>query len=126
MPWPPPNPALELAGHPVGPTLLSTSSLQTPVPCRSSVTPAGPYTVTWLIGEGTGPVVEPIVALPNAFVGSPRVFGEKPASVMLTVSAARTVPAWNRVAQQITAPARIRVVATIDLLLRPFPGAARA
>src|SRR5882762_58635 len=115
MPSPPPKPAREFAGQAFGPIVCSNASLQTPVPSRSSVTPAGPYTFTCLIGEGTGPVVDPIVALPNAFVGIPGLSGEKPASVMLTVSDARAAQTGTKMAQQMAAPARIRVLATIDL-----------
>src|SRR5205085_12074468 len=85
---PPPKPARELAGQADGPFASSFSFAQTAVPRRSSVTPAGPYTLTWVIGEGTGPVVDPIVARPNAFVGTPSLSGEKPASVIVTVSSA--------------------------------------
>jgi hypothetical protein len=89
--------------------------VQTPVPSRSSVTPAGPNTLTCVIGEGTGPVVEVIVALPNAFVGTPSLSGEKPASVMLTVSSAPAAAAHSSMAHKTATPARMRLVRTIDL-----------
>jgi hypothetical protein len=57
--------------------------------------------------------VDPIVALPKAFVGIPSLLGEKPASVMLTVSSARAAPAQSTVAQKTAAPVRMRLVRTI-------------
>src|SRR5205823_14434105 len=112
MPMPPPKPALEFAGHAFGPSFSSLARLQTPVPRRSRLTPAGPYTLTWVIGEGTGPLVEPMVALPKAFVGAPSLDGEKPASVMVTVSSACAAVAASRNTEHASA-AIVRIVAII-------------
>ena len=80
-----------------------------PVPSRFSVTPAGPNTLMWVIGEGTGRFVEPIVALPNTFVGTPRLSGEKPAEVMVTVSSACAAAAVSRHAQLTSAAKTMRI-----------------
>src|SRR5712664_2815520 len=119
MPWPPPKPARELAGQAIGPMFFSRSSLHVPVPSRLSVTPAGPYTLTCRIGEGTGPVVEPIVALPNALVGIPSALGEKPAWMMVTVSCARAADAVNGPAPQSSAAT---ILARAMIALSPVAG----
>src|ERR1700676_1428841 len=108
MPSPPPKPALELAGQALEPTRFSASSLQVVLPVRSSVTPAGPNTLTCSIGDGMGPVVEAIVALPNAFVGPPSFAGEKPAWVICTVSAACAPVAQASSAAALNSAIRIR------------------
>src|ERR1700722_9531277 len=90
---PPPKPAREFAGHALGPTFSSAAAVHVPVPRRSSVTPAGPYTSTCVIGDGTGRSVEPIVALPNTFAGTPSRSGVNPAEVIFTVSWPRAAPA---------------------------------
>jgi hypothetical protein len=78
--------------------------------------------LTWRIGEGTGSVVELIVALPKAFVGTPSLLGENPASVMFTTSAPWAGPADRMPAQQTATPASIRKMGTFDLL-SAAPGA---
>src|SRR5262249_51663734 len=114
----PPNPALELAGQALGPIISSFTALHVPVPCRFKVTPAGPSTSTWVIGEGSAWLVDPIVALPNALVGTPSLSGEKPASVMRTVSSALAAGAAISSAQPAAALRRIRrrEIVTLTLL----------
>src|SRR5262249_12276111 len=95
----PPNPALELAGQAWGPTISSFTALHVPVPCRFKVTPAGPNTSTWVIGEGSGWLGDPVTALPDALVGAASLSGEKPAWVMLTVCSALAAGAPTSSAQ---------------------------
>src|SRR4051794_1941357 len=119
MPSPPPKPARELAGQASVPRRSSASFLHTPVPRRSSVPRAGPNTSTCSIGAGTGPVVEPIVALPNAFVGTPSPDGEKPARVIWTVSAPLAAAAPASIAPAHASPATTLQSAPILAPLRP-------
>ena len=66
-----------------------------PTPLVFTVRPAGPITVISAVGEGRGPVVEPIVAVPWTLVGEPSFSGEKLA-VTSRVSAAHAAAAAAR------------------------------
>jgi hypothetical protein len=70
-----------------------------------------------VIGDGTGPVVEPMFAEPNTFVGTPRRSGLKPAWVICTVSSAWAAVAANKKAQQTKAAMGILALGIIALSL---------
>src|ERR1039458_10665832 len=123
-PSPPPNPALESVGQAWGPVFSRVAAVQVPVPSRFRVSPAGPITLIWVIGEGTGRLVEPIVAAPNTFVGTPSASGENPAWVIVTVSSACAAPAPtpSKSAQPTNVMAMARTPSILGISLsHPFP-----
>src|SRR4029077_8274396 len=117
-----PNPALESAGQASGPTFSSLAAVHVPVPSKLRVAPAGPNASKWVIGDGTGRFVEPIVARPNTFVGTPSRSGGKPAWVIVTVSsagAAAVTPSSS--AQPASAVATIRALGISSISKTPLP-----